>query len=174
MSDLIKVDDRTHTDLMEQLQESYVGAVASTAGVAVQNARRDYFKYDVEFMRQLDTSVQEVSVRAQLKSTTQFKYRADGSSFSYRFETPEAFDDLAMARSTQKRILVLMLVHHDQNRWTYAHPRAMLMRHCCLWLYMEGMTRTTDRPTVSVPTANVFNAAALTGILDRIEKGGTP
>ena len=79
-----------------------------------------------------------------------------------------------MKRSTQKRILVLMLVHHNQNEWTYAHPRALLLRHCCLWLSMEGMTSAADQPTVSVPTANVFDASALTGILDRLENGGTP
>lgn len=171
---LIKVDERTHTDAMEQLQEAYVGAVASTAGVSVQPVARDNFKYDLEFMRQPDPSKEEVSIRAQLKSTTQLKFSADGLSFSYQFESRAAFDDLVMVRTTQKRILVLMLVHHDQNRWTYVHPRAMLLRHCCLWLYMEGMTSAAEAPTVSVPCANVFDAAALTGILDRIEKGGTP
>jgi len=174
MPDLIRVDERTHTDAMEQLQEAYVGAVASTAAVAAQFVPRDYYGFDVEFMRLLDTSAEEVSVRAQLKSTTKLKFSADGRSFSYQFESRAAFDNLVKARSTQKNILVLMLVHHDQNKWTYAHQRALLVRHCCLWLNMEGMTSAASWPTVSVPTANVFDAAALTGILDRIENGGTP
>lgn len=174
MPKLVKVDERTHTDAMEQLQEAYVGAVASTAGCAVQPVGRDFFKYDVEFMRRLDMSVEEVSVRAQLKATTALKFSKDGASFSYQFENREAYDDLVMARSTQKRILLIMLVHHDQNRWTYAHPRALLLRHTCLWLYLEGQTSSADRPTVSVPTANIFNATALTDMLNRIEKGGTP
>lgn len=54
---------------------------------------------------------------------------------------------------------------------TYSHHRGMIVRHCCYWLSMEGMSSAAQKPTVSVPTANVFNAAALTGILDRIEGG---
>lgn len=174
MPDLVKVDDRTHTDAMEQLNEAYVAAVASTAGTSAQFVSRDYYGYDVEFMRMWEKSTEEVSVRAQLKSTTKLKYSADGKSFSYQFESRDAFDSLVKPRTTQKHILVLMLIHHDQNRWTYAHQRALLLRHCCLWLNMEGMTNPAKYPTVSVPTANVFDATALTGILNRIEKGAAP
>lgn len=171
---LTKVVGRTFTDSMEQLQEGYVSAVAATCGVSAQWVSRDKYKYDVELVRQPDTSFEEVSVRVQLKSTTTIPVIAPGvSQFSYQFENRAAFDSLAMARSAQKHILVLMVVHQNQGRWTYSHHRAMILRHCCYWLNMEGMTSTAQKPTVSVPTANVFNATALTGILDRIEGGQT-
>lgn len=172
-SNLIKVVERTFTDAMEQLQEGYVGAVAATSGVSAQWTSRDNHKYDVELVRQPDSSVEDISVRAQMKSTTSIVVPAGASKFSYQFESREAFDSLAMARTGPKHILILMVVHRDQNRWTYSHHRAMLLRHCCYWLNLEGMTSTAQRPTVSVPTANVFNAAVLTGILNRIE-GGQP
>lgn len=172
-SNLTKVVERTFTDAMEQLQEGYVSAVAATCGVSAQWTRRDYHKYDVELVRQPDSSVEDVSVRVQMKSTTGITVPTGASRFSYQFQSRAAYDSLVMARSGPKHILVLMVVHQDQSRWTYAHHRAMLLRHCCYWLSMEGMSSAAERPTVSVPTANVFNAAALTGILDRIE-GGQP
>lgn len=159
---------------MEQLQEGYVSAVSATCGVSAQWTTRDNHKYDVELTRQPDTSFEEVSVRVQLKSTTTIPVIPRGATnFSYRFNDRAAYDSLVMARSAPKHILVLMVVHQDQNRWTYSHHRALLLRHCCYWLNMEGMTSAAQQPTVSVPTANVFNAAALSGILDRIEGGQT-
>ena len=159
---------------MEQLQEGYVSAIAATCGVSVQPVHRDMYRYDLEFVRQPDPTVEEVSFRAQLKSTTGIPVIEPGATeFSYQFKSREAFDSLAMARTTQKHLLVVMAVHQNQNRWTYSHHRALLLRHCCYWLNMEGMSSDAQHPTVSVPTANVFNAVALTGILDRIE-GGQP
>lgn len=158
---------------MEQLQEGYVSAVAATCGVSAEWTSRDNHKYDVELVRQPDASVEDISVRAQMKSTTAIVVPRGAEKFSYQFESRAAYDSLIMGRSGPKHILLLMVIHQDQNRWTYSHHRAMLVRHCCYWLNMEGMTSTAQRPTVSVPTANVFNAAALTGILDRIEGGQT-
>lgn len=173
-SSLIKVVERTFTDSMEQLQESYVSAIAATCGVSAQWVSREKYKYDVELMRQPDNAFEEVSVRIQLKSTTSIPVIGPGATkFSYQFESRDAFDSLTMARSAPKHILVLMVVHQDQNRWTYAHHRAMILRHCCYWLNMEGMTSSAAKPTVSVPTGNMFNAAALNSILDRIEGGQT-
>ncbi len=93
MPDLITVDDRTHTDLMEQLQESYVGSGGLHGGRCVQPVGRDYFKYDVEFMRQLDTSVEEVSVRAHSKSTTSAQVHPRRHTVQLQFETREATKD---------------------------------------------------------------------------------
>ena len=170
---VIPIHDDTHTDMMEQLQESYVGAVASTAAVSVQPVKRDNFKYDLEFVRMLDPSMEEASFKAQLKASTKVKYTHGGASVSYQFDDKAAFEDLAKFRKTTKRILILMVVHLDQSRWTYAHQRAMLVRHSCYWLNMEGMSSTAAYPTVSVPTANIFNAAALTAMMDRLDNGGT-
>ncbi|WP_322938041.1 DUF4365 domain-containing protein [Nocardioides bizhenqiangii] len=174
MSGLIKVVERTFTDAMEQLQEGYVSAVAATCGVSAQWTSRDNHKYDVELVRQPVASSEEISVKAQLKSTTGISMPTGATHLSYQFKSRAAFDSLVMPRGLQKHILILMVVHKDQSRWTYTHHRAMLLRHCCYWLNMEGMTSEADKPTVSVPAANVFDAAALTGILDRIEGGLAP
>ncbi|MEL7974352.1 DUF4365 domain-containing protein [Isoptericola sp. F-RaC21] len=175
-SELVKVVPRTFTDAMEQLQEGYVTSVAATAGVTVQHTDRDMHKYDLELVRQPSVDQEEVSVRLQLKSTTTISVQPGATHFNYRFDSRASFDSLAMQRSTVKHILVVMLVHPDQNRWSFVHHRAMLTRQACYWAYLEGRAALERplRPVVSVPLGNIFDARALTGILDRIEVGGTP
>lgn len=163
-----------HTNSMEQLQEGYVSAIAATAGVSFQPVFKDMHRYDVQLVRQPDPTVEEVAIRLQLKSTTSISVPRPGtSSMSYQFKSREAFDALAMKREHVKHILLLMVVHQNQNRWTYSHHRAMVLRHCCYWVNLEGQTSSAQFPTVSVPTANIFDAAALTGMMDRVE-GGQP
>jgi hypothetical protein len=173
---LSKVVARTHTDAMEQLQEGYVSAVAATAGATAQRVTRDMHKWDLELVRQPDVALEETAVRVQMKSTTGVHPRPGDTHFGFRFESRTDFESLAMRRKLQKRILVVMLIHKDQHRWTYAHQRAMLVRHCCYWLNLEGLTAPVKpvRPVVAVPLANVFDATALTAILNRIEAGGVP
>lgn len=174
--ELTKVVPRTFTNAMEQLQEGYVTSVAATAGVTIQNVFRDLHRYDLELVRQPSASIEEVSVKAQLKSTTAISVKPGATHFDYRFESRAAFDSLAMSRSMVKHILIVMLVHPNQRRWSFVHHRAMLTRQACYWMYLENKTA-PDRPlkpVVSVPLVNIFDASALTGILDRIEAGGTP
>lgn len=175
-SQLTKVVGRTFTDAMEQLQEGYVSSIAATAGVAVQNVSRDLHKFDLELVRQPDITQEEVSVKAQLKATTGVSIKPGDDHFKYRFKSRDAFDSLAMRRGVVKHILIVMLVHPNQHNWSYAHHRAMLTRHACYWAYLEGQVApaTPKAPVVEVPLANIFNAVSLSGILDRIEVGGTP
>lgn len=175
-SQLTKVVGRTFTNAMEQLQEGYVSSIAATAGVAVQNVSRDLHKFDLEFVRQPDITQEEVSVKAQLKATTRFSVKPGDDHFKYRFQSREAFESLAMRRAVVKHILIVMLVNPDQRKWSYAHHRAMLTRQACYWTYLEGQVApaTPINPVIEIPFANIFNAASLSGILDRIEIGGAP
>ena len=175
-SQLVKVVPRTFTNAMEQLQEGYVTSVAATAGVTVQNVHRDLHRYDLELVRQPASNLEEVTVKAQLKSTTAVTIKPGATHFDYRFDSRDAFESLAMRRSVVKHILIVMLVHPDQRRWSFAHHRAMLTRRACYWMYLEGQIAPQRplKPVVSVPLNNIFDASALTAILDRIESGGTP
>lgn len=164
---------RLFTTVMEQLQEGYVAAVAASAGVVAEFRKRDVHKYDVELSRQDDVSIEEVAVRVQLKSTTQIKPNPAGLDVPFRFKTREDFGSLAMNRTTQPHILVVMVVGKDQGMWTRAGHDELAVSHCCYWMSLSGQVApaSPQRPVVHVPTANIFDAAALTDILDRIERG---
>lgn len=173
MSTPANVKPRLYTQVMEQLQEGYVAAVAASAGAVAEFRKRDVHKYDVELSRQDDVSNEEVAVRVQLKSTTQIRPNPRGPGFRFRFKTREDFDSLAMSRTMHPHILVVMVVGKDQAMWTKAGHDQLAVSHCCYWMSLEGRVAPTKpkRPVVEVPTSNIFDAAALTDILDRIERG---
>lgn len=173
MSTPAHVKPRLYTTVMEQLQEGYVAAVAASAGVVAEFRKRDVHKYDVELSRQDDISNEEVAVRVQLKSTTQIKPNTGGPVVPFRFKTRGDFESLAMARRMQPHILVVMVVGKEQAMWTKAGHDELSVSHCCYWVSLEGHVAPTSpkRPVVHVPTANIFDAAALTDILDRIVRG---
>ncbi|MGW0575247.1 DUF4365 domain-containing protein [Streptomyces sp. NPDC002920] len=159
---------------MEQLQEGYVAAVAATAGCAVETVRRDIYGMDALLVRPAtDPSRQEVSVFAQLKNTTTILPDPAKDSFSYQLKKRDYFDRLALPRKDPKAILIVMATSYRQSDWTKANHDRLELSHCCYWVSLEGQTAKdgVQSPTVKIPTANIFDSVALTGILDKLDRG---
>ncbi len=166
------VNPRTFTACMEQLQDGYVAAVAATAGLTVEFIQRDVFGLDVEFIKSRGENDEELSLRAQLKNTTTLSPDPNKQTFSFRFSERLHYVNLAKARTTVKAILVVMVTCPDQSSWTQSSHDALSVRHCCYWANLEGKAvPDVARPYVSVPTANIFDAAALTAMFTRLEGG---
>lgn len=109
----------------------------------------------------------------QLKATTQISIDGSKEYFSYQFTKRKYFEDLAKIRSYPKAILVVMAIPQQQYLWTEANHPGLLTRHCCYWVSLEGMAAKpgVTKPTVRVPTKNIFDANALIDIVDRIDRG---
>jgi len=168
------VNPDTFTSLMEQLQEGYVTSVAATAGCAVVPIRRDIFGFDSMLVRPAGTpGKQEVSVFAQLKCTTTVRPDPKHPSFSFQLKKRQYFDALAMKRRDPKAILIVMATSHRQADWTAATHDQLSVAHCCYWVCLEGQEANpgVQRPTVHVPTENIFDANALSAILDKLDRG---
>lgn len=165
------VHDRTFTRCMEQLQEGYVLSVAATAGCTVERVQRDVNGIDLMIIRQHSPQLEEISLYAQLKSTTTKRPNPDKPSFGYQFRHRAHFDRLAMERSMIKAVLLVMVTDPDQSKWTAARHESLSVRKCCYWVNLEGQQSTAEQPTVRVPTDQVFSAFALSVLLDRIERG---
>lgn len=170
---IVPVNASTFTDCMELLQEAYVSAVAATAGCSVQFMHHDTFKKDALFVRPGDVGKQEVSFYAQLKSTTTIKPAAADGGFSYQFKKRAYMEDLALADRSIKVILIVMATHPSQSDWSLADHDDLRLRHCCYWKSLEGETVPpgVQTPSTRLMTANIFDAVALTGIMDRIDRG---
>ena len=163
----------TFTGCMEQLQEGYVSAVAATAGCTVETTRRDYYGTDIRIIRPSDdSSKEEVTVLAQLKNTTTIRPDPNKSYFSYQFKKREYFDKLAIMRSSPKAILIVMVTSPIQADWTKGAHDGLEVQYCCYWRSLEGETAGTGvkSPSVHIPTANVFDAEALTQLLDKLDR----
>ncbi|MCG8916958.1 DUF4365 domain-containing protein [Actinokineospora sp. PR83] len=174
---MVPVNPRTFTEYMEQLQEGYVAAVAATAGCSMEYIARDVHGLDVEFIRPgLDPTVdEEISVRAQLKNTTTKKPDTTNGWFSYQFSKRESFLHLSKKRRTApKAILIVMVTSPIQADWTSASHDLLEVRHCCYWRSLEGEVPKdgVQSPSIRIPTSNIFDASALSDILDKIDKGG--
>lgn len=170
------LDPKTFTDCMEQLQEGYVATVASTAACSMQPVRRDTYGMDVLLVRPASPGVEEISVYAQLKSTTTLKIDPAKRDFPYKFKKREYFDQLAVSRiKGPKAILIVMATSPWQARWTASSHTELQVQHCCYWVSLEGWTVPpgVQSPTVRVPTQNIFDATTLTDILDRLDRGET-
>ncbi len=168
------VNDDTFTACMEQLQEGYVASVAATAGCAMEHVRRDIYGMDALLVRPAaEPGKQEVSVFAQLKNTTTVLPDPDKDTFSYQLKKREYFDRLAMDRKDPQAILIVMATSYRQADWTDASHARLEVRHCCYWVSLKGVTARegVESPSVRIPTSNIFDAVALTTILDKLDRG---
>jgi hypothetical protein len=163
----------TFTTCMEQLQEGYVGSIAATAGCLMIPVSRDYYGMDVMFVRVGSAEQEEVSLYAQLKSTTTRKPDPNQEHFSFRFKRREHMQRLANPRKGIKAILIVMATHPNQRLWSAGDHESLSLLHCCYWATLEGETipAGVDSPTIRVRTANIFTAEALSEMLDRLERG---
>ncbi|MCZ7415317.1 DUF4365 domain-containing protein [Streptomyces sp. WMMC897] len=160
--------------MMEQLQEGYVTSVAATAGCTVERVSRDLWSADVQFIRPPLTALEEEAmVFAQLKSTTLVEPGPAKEFFSYQFSKRQYFDHMVKPRKNQKAILIVMAVPPQQRQWTEVGHDGLITRRCCYWVHLEGVYAAPEiqRPTVKIPTKNTFDAAALTLILDKVDRG---
>ena len=165
------VQATTFTQCMEQLQHGYVFSVAATAGCLVEPISRDLYGVDVTFVRPRGPQREEVSLHAQLKNTTTKVPDHTKASFGYQFHRRDHFDYLAMPRKTIKTILLVMVTDPDQSKWSNGNHKSLKVRKCCYWVDLEGQMTEAKKPTVQVPTRQIFSASALTGLLDRVESG---
>jgi hypothetical protein len=161
---------------MEQLQEAYVQSVAATAGCLFDPVARDRFGMDVLLVRPNETTKQESSVYAQLKSTTTVKPDSTQPSFGYQFKKRRYLEQLAAPRKYPKAILIVMAICPVQKDWVSNDHDNLRIQHCCYWVSLEGhaIPDGVSSPTVQVPTSNIFDAASLLAILDKTDGGDGP
>ncbi|MEW2518612.1 DUF4365 domain-containing protein [Actinacidiphila alni] len=158
---------------MEQLQEGYVQSVAATAGCLFIRQERDMFGMDAMLVRPSATpSGEETSFYVQLKSTTMISPSAAAEDFTYRFNKREYMTRLAALRRTVKAVLIVMAVPPGQADWTDVQPSHLAVKQACYWICLEGYeVPDIQKPSIKIPTINLFDARALTAIMGRIERG---
>ncbi|TXS67290.1 DUF4365 domain-containing protein [Streptomyces sp. sk2.1] len=167
------VDRRTFTTCMEQLQEGYMQSVAATAGCLFIKQGRDMFGVDAMLVRtSSDPLGEEASFYVQMKSTTQIAVDGSTESFRYRFEKRDYMERLVRPRMGMKSLLIVMAIPKGQAQWTRTAHTHLEVKQACYWISLEGMTvPPAEKPSVRIPTANLFNAEALTAIMGKIERG---
>lgn len=170
------VNATTFTVCMEQLQEAYVTSIAATAGCLVEVVQRDVYGMDVTFIRPGGPAAEEAILWAQLKNTTIIRPNPARPTFSFQLRKSSYLAQLVKPRTRPKAILLVMATDPDQSLWTLGDHDSLSVFNCCYWAYLENMPvdPAVAKPSVAVPTANIFTAEALTHLMDTLGQGNPP
>jgi hypothetical protein len=158
---------------MEGLSRAYLQAVAAQAGV---NVLFQLFDYGT------DVSLRAVDVRdgqyedageaidVQLRSTTRAIVRDDAIAYDLDVRT---YEYLRRSPVSGPRILVLLVMPEAEGEWLVQNEAELRLRRCAYWLSLRGADPSSAASSVrvSIARANVFDATALTQLLDRRYRG---
>lgn len=162
----------TSNDIMEELSLAYVRAVASRAGFAVEEVRRDRDSIDLRIHARgaLGGGVlHSPALAVQLKSTA-LDLPDDGSGFPYDLKVKN-YNDLVRT-SLIPCVLVVFLLPEDPARWLSWTEEALVLRRSAYWCSLCGLPATRNEATarVHLSRAQVFDGAAIRVLLERISR----
>ena len=158
----------------EQFSDAYLRAVTATAGYNVYKPEVDDDSVDWGIgAHGGGGTTRSPKVELQLKSTSRDVLKDDHVAFPL---TLKNYDDLRHTDYQVPRILVVVLVPKDAGAWIVQSEDCLALYHCGYWLSLYGRAEVTnsENVTVHLSRTNIFSVDGLTGIMDRIAKGGLP
>lgn len=165
---------------MEELQKSYIQAVAAAAGCTVLEHRVDANKVDlgIDHRSTVHTHDTVASVRLQLKSTHQIPHTnfdpTPGAYFSFTLDN-ETLNALNNTVFILQRLLVVMLMPALPEDWLFMESDHLVLRNRCYWVNLVGVPVTgVDHTVVHVPWANVLDAQGLCDVMVKVGSGVAP
>lgn len=162
-------------DLKSEFSHAYVRAVAHAAGFFVQEANRhvDADGVDLTLMaRDPAGNVRSSRLDVQLKATAALIAE---DPFPFDLEVKN-YEELRSTAFQVPRILVVVVVPPDPDRWVSATEHELTVRHCGYWKSLRGADPTPNSTTVRIhlPRTSRFHVAELRAIMARIQEGGVP
>ena len=91
----------------------------------------------------------------------------------WRFPLPKRNYDLLREPTIVPRVLVVLDLPEDEQRWLSASEQELVMRRCAYWVAIPGAPECANEHTVtvSIPTANRLDVPALKDLMDRARSG---
>ena len=153
-------------DRKEGLSRAYVQAVAAAAGYTLAEQNFDRDGVDVQVRA---GGAMRPSLDMQLKATV--RLGQDGA--HWRFPLPKRNYDLLREPAMVPRVLVVLDLPEDDERWLAVSAQELVMRRCAYWVAITGAPESENirTVTVSIPTANRLDVPALSNLMDRAGKG---
>lgn len=159
----------SHAAAQEQFSKAFILATASMAGCSVAEPKPDDDSIDWTLSCRL--APRRPKLDLQVKSTI------DGTGTEAAIHYPlkrKNYDELALCSLLAPRLLVVVIVPPEPLEWVTTSPEALVLRHCAYWVSLRGLPPTDNESsvTVQVPRANLFDVAALIGLMRTINEGG--
>lgn len=162
----------TDNDIMEELSLAYVRAVASRAGFAVEEIRRDRDSVDLHICARGPLGgglLHSPVLGAQLKATaTTIADGDDEIAFDLKIKN---YTDLIQPTAIP-RVLVVFAMPEDPERWLSCSEEALVLRRAAYWAALRGLPASSNTSTVRVrvPRAQVLDVDTIRGLLARISR----
>ncbi|HEY9116210.1 MAG TPA: DUF4365 domain-containing protein [Roseivirga sp.] len=170
----------TVQNIESELSYAYLHAIASKAGLNCKPDNRHGDNYAVDaiidhFAPIPDTYVTDVSLRVQLKATTN-KGAETETHISYWVDGVAQYDKLRTNAGTPHRILVVLFLPKDASEWLKCTEDELIMKQAAYWVCLYGAEATTNGTgcTVKLPKVNLLTPDSLVNICQEIGKGNLP
>jgi hypothetical protein len=151
----------------EQFSVAFIYAVSSVAGCGMARPLPDDDSIDWTLNKSLS---RRPRLDIQLKCTAGDDGLGTHISFPLKLKN---YDDLILTNLISPRALVLVTVPKDIEDWMLWSVDDCSLRHCAYWASLRGLPPTSNDTsvTVQIPRKNIFNAEALTALMDKINEG---
>jgi hypothetical protein len=167
----------SHNDIMEELSLAYVRAVASRAGFAVEEVRRDRDSIDLHILARgaLGGALHSPALAVQLKSTVFEHPRGAAEVLEIPYDLKvRNYNDLVRP-TLIPCVLVLLTLPEDRELWLTWTEEALTLRRAAYWLSLRGRPATRNEVTtrIHLSRAQVFDGPAIRGLLERVSRQET-
>ena len=151
---------------MEQFSLAYIRAVAARGGYQVTRPEPDLDSVDGILM---SSEGRRARIEFQAKATSRDVLKGENVHFRLPMKN---YDDLR-ADTLAPRILIVVLMPRETERWLTQTRDELCLRHCGYWLSLEGLPAVpnTTSVTVPVPTSNVFDSSQLRDLMTKADIG---
>lgn len=153
----------------EQFSKAFVLAVAALAGCSAAEPEPDVD--DIDWTLSCRLAPRRPKLDLQVKSWT----HATGTPEAVHYPLKRnSYDGLILTNLLIPRFLILVLVPPQPEAWLTVSPEQLVLRRCAYWCSLAGLPASENESsvTVQVPRANLFDVAALTGLMQAINEGG--
>ena len=157
----------TDADQMERLSLAYVQAVAARAGYVTADYDLDRDGIDLRIQA---GGAMRPALDLQLKATVNLG-KPKEEFFHFRLKCRNY--DLLRIETQTPRLLIVLDLPRDRERWMSITENELVMRRRAYWLNLYGFEETDNKEsvTVQVPTRNVFDVMNLCDLMEQSRKG---
>ena len=155
------------SDPKESLSRVYAQVVAARAGHVTGHPELDRDSID---LRIESGGSMGPALEIQLKATVNLAIQDDGH---FHFPLKRRNYDLLRIETQTPRLLVVLDLPDDKERWVTITEEELVLRRRAYWLNLKGYVETENLSTVTVriPTRNVFDVKNLHSLMEQSREG---
>ena len=157
----------TIADQEEELSFVYVRAIAAQAGYATSAPSLDRSGVDLSIHA---GGAMKPALDLQLKASVNLEKLGDGF---VRHKLKRNNYDLLRIGTQTPRLLVVLDLPTDRDRWVTVTEEKLILRNRAYWLSLQGFPETANVAsiTVKIPEANLFNVDSMRHLMDQSRRG---